>query len=113
VGVDFLLPEYGITVRSGTTGLKPFVVPTNEAVRFNLTSVDVIHAFWVYALRYKHDAFPGTLQRITVDFPRAGLLDGQCAEFCGLRHPDMLLAARAVSPARFAAWARSGGRAAP
>jgi cytochrome c oxidase subunit II len=109
----FQYPAYGITVQSGVTGLKPFVVPTGEAVKFNLRSVDVIHAFWVYALRYKHDAIPGKKQVFTVVFPHAGLMDGQCAEFCGDRHADMLLAARPVSPARFAAWARSRGRSAP
>jgi cytochrome c oxidase subunit 2 len=105
----FFYPAYGITVRSGSTGVRPFVVPTGEPVRFNLRSVDVIHAFWIYALRYKHDAFPGSTQVITVDFDRSGRLDGQCAEFCGLRHPDMLLVADAVSPSRFSAWARAGG----
>lgn len=97
----------GITVRSGTTGVTPFVVPVGQPVRFNLRSIDVIHAFWIPGLRYKHDAFEGSTQVFTLVFSRAGLFDGQCAEFCGLRHPDMLLAARAVSPASFAAWQRS------
>jgi heme/copper-type cytochrome/quinol oxidase subunit 2 len=107
----FYYPRYGITVRSGTAGgATPFVVPVGQPVRLNLRSVDVIHALWIPAIRYKHDLFDGSTQVVTVEFPRAGLLDGQCAEFCGLRHPDMLLAARAVPPARFDAWARSGGR---
>jgi cytochrome c oxidase subunit II len=106
----FRYPAYGITVHSGQTGVTPFLVPAGEPVRFRLTSVDVIHAFWIPELRYKHDAIPGSTQVFTLDFPRAGLFSGQCAEFCGLRHPDMLLAARAVSPARFAAWARAAGR---
>jgi cytochrome c oxidase subunit 2 len=110
---SFHYPAYGITVRSGETGVAPFVVPVGEAVRFNLMSADVIHAFWIPALRYKHDAIAGSTQVFTLEFPHAGRFDGQCAEFCGLRHPDMLLTARAVSPARFAAWARSRGRSAP
>jgi cytochrome c oxidase subunit 2 len=104
----FRYPRYGISVHSGETGLAAFLVPVGQPVRINLTSVDVIHAFWIPELRYKHDAIPGSTQAFTLDFPSPGLFDGQCAEFCGLRHPDMLLAAHAVSPARFAAWARGG-----
>ena len=102
----FDYPAYGIVVRSGTVGRQPLVVPAGEAVRFEITSVDVIHSFWIPALRYKHDAIPGSTQVATLVFGR-GVFPGQCAEFCGLRHADMIFTAQAVSPAAFAAWARS------
>jgi cytochrome c oxidase subunit II len=104
----FTYPANGFSVRSGTVGRQPLVVPANEAVRFNLTSVDVIHSFWIPALRYKHDALPGSTQVITLTFS-GGVFAGQCAEFCGLRHADMIFTADAVSPAAFAAWAASKG----
>ena len=107
----FRYRDYGITQRSGTVGRQPLVVPTGEAVRFNLTTVDVIHAFWVPEVRFKRDLIPGATQSVTLVFPDAGTFQGQCAEFCGLRHADMLFTVRAVAPATFAAWARSGGRA--
>ena len=81
-----------------------------EAVRFEITSVDVIHSFWIPALRYKHDAIPGSTQIATLVFSR-GVFPGQCAEFCGLRHADMIFTADALSPAAFTAWARSRGTA--
>lgn len=109
----FYYPAYGITVRSGQTGVTPFVVPLGQAVRFELRSTDVIHALWIPELRFKHDLIPGSTQVVTLDFPSAGLFDGQCAEFCGLRHANMLLAAQVVAPARFVTWARSGGRIGP
>ncbi len=105
----FTYPAYGFSVRSGTVGRQPLVVPVGEAVRFNLTSVDVIHAFWIPALRYKHDAIPGSTQVITLSFTK-GVFAGQCAEFCGLRHSDMVFTAHAVSPAAFGVWAGSRGR---
>ena len=43
-------------------------------------------------------------------FPDTGTFQGQCAEFCGLRHADMMFTVRAVAPAAFASWARSGGK---
>ena len=105
----FNYPAYGFSVRSGTVGRQPLVVPAGEAVRFNLTSIDVIHSFWIPALRYKHDAIPGSVQVTTLSFS-TGAFAGQCAEFCGLRHSDMVFTAHAVSPSSFAAWARRRGR---
>lgn len=104
----FTFPSYGFSVRSGAVGRQPLVVPAGEPVRFNLTSTDVIHSFWIPALRFKHDAIPGSTQVITLTFSR-GVFPGQCAEFCGLRHADMIFTARAVSPSAFAAWARRRG----
>lgn len=108
---DFYYPQYHFHVYSGVTGINTFVVPTNEAVRFRLTSVDVIHAFWIPAERFKHDNNPGTTQNVQFDFPTPGIMQGHCAEYCGLRHADMVFNVRAVSPARFQHWASSGGKA--
>jgi cytochrome c oxidase subunit II len=104
----FTYPAYGFSVHSGTVGRQPLLVPANEPVRFNLTSVDVIHSFWIPALRYKHDAIPGSIQVATLLFSR-GVFPGQCAEFCGLRHADMIFTAHAVSPTQFVAWAHRRG----
>jgi cytochrome c oxidase subunit 2 len=108
----FYYPAYNINVYSGTTGEKTLVVPTNQPVRFRLSSVDVIHAFWIPAVKFKHDNTPGATQDIQLVFTKAGLMQGECAEFCGLRHADMVFFVRAVSPAQFQRWARSGGKAA-
>ncbi len=104
---------YGITRRSGTVGRQTLVVPTNEAIRFNLNSLDVIHAFWVPELRYKHDLIPGSTQVATLTFTNGGRFPSACAEFCGLRHSDMVFTVEAVSSSRFRAWAAAGGRGAP
>ncbi len=108
----FIYPAYHITVRSGVIGESTFLVPTGQAIRFTLDSVDVIHAFWIPERRYKHDLTPGAVQSQVLEFPVAGVFAGQCAEFCGLRHADMVFRVRAVSPAQFHRWAASGGKAA-
>lgn len=107
---EFTYPKYHITVRSGLRGVGTFLVPLNRPIHFYLTSADVIHAFWIPGLDYKHDNFPGTTQEVTLTFTSPGVLAGQCAEFCGWGHSEMVFNARAVSGARFAAWAASGGR---
>jgi cytochrome c oxidase subunit 2 len=107
---QFSYPRYGITLRSGAVGEQPLVLPAGQAIRFNLASLDVIHAFWVPQLTFKWDAIPGATQSKTLTFEHPGLYPGQCAEFCGLRHPEMIFNVRVVSPAAFARWAQSQGR---
>jgi cytochrome c oxidase subunit II len=102
---QFRYPNYGIVRRSGTIGDQPLVVPADRAIRFNLTSQDVIHAFWVPELRFKRDLFQGTVQHVTLTFTRPGTFKGQCAEFCGLRHSEMLFRVEVLSPGRFTQWA--------
>jgi cytochrome c oxidase subunit 2 len=109
----FSYPGYGITRRSGTVGRQALVVPTGEPVRINLSSLDVIHAFWIPNTKFKHDAFPGNQQVFTLSFASPGVFQGECAEFCGIRHADMLFSVHAVSPAAFTAWARGGGQGTP
>ena len=107
---EFDYPQYGIVRRSGTVGRQALVVPVGQAIRFNMTSQDVIHAFWIAEVEYKHDLFPGNVQHQILTFTRTGLFPGQCAEFCGLRHADMVFNVRVVTPSAFSAWARSKGR---
>lgn len=107
----FRYPAYGITHESGAQGSQPLVVPTNEPIRFNITSADVIHGFWIPAIDFKRDAIPGFVQHVTLDFDRAGRFSGACSEFCGLYHTEMVFTVDAISPATFHAWASSrGGR---
>jgi cytochrome c oxidase subunit 2 len=107
---QFGYPRYGIVHRSGTVGRQPLVVPVDAAVRFNLSSQDVIHSLWIPETDFKRDLIPGAVEHIVLSFPQTGLFQGQCAEFCGLRHADMVFNVRVLGAAAFAAWARSHGR---
>jgi cytochrome c oxidase subunit 2 len=107
---EFQYPTSRITHYSGTVQRQPLVIPVDEPIRFNLQALDVIHAFWVPNLEYKHDIIPGFITHVTLTFTDVGLFRGQCAQFCGLRHADMVFNVRVLPAARFAAWERSGGR---
>ena len=50
-----------------------------------------------------------TAKVVTLTFDKPGSYSGQCAEFCGLRHADMVFTFHAVSRGAFDAWARSRG----
>jgi cytochrome c oxidase subunit II len=104
---EFAYPAYGIVQHSGMVGDQPLVVPVNEAIRFNMTSIDVIHGFWIPELEFKHDLFPGKVQFQILTFTRTGTFQGQCSVFCGLRHPEMIFRVRALTPSAFATWVRS------
>jgi cytochrome c oxidase subunit 2 len=102
---EFRYPADGITGRSGFVGDQPLVVPEDRAIRFNLASQDVIHAIWIPQLEFKRDLIPGAVEHVTLTFTRTGTFDGQCAEFCGLHHAEMVFRVRVLAPARFASWA--------
>lgn len=55
----FEYPELGIVEHVGQPGVSTLVVPEDTPIEFRHTSADVIHSFWIPALRFKRDAFPG------------------------------------------------------
>lgn len=80
------------------------VVPADTTIRFTLTSRDVIHSLWIPEVRFKRDAFPRRTTQFDLSFPDEGRFTGRCAEFCGLRHADMLVFVDVRSPAAFRSW---------
>jgi cytochrome c oxidase subunit II len=75
----------------GEDGVTPEVlhIPAGEPVDVAITSLDVIHAFWVPRLAGKVDAIPGTTNTLRILAPEPGIYEGMCAEFCGLEHATM------------------------
>jgi cytochrome c oxidase subunit II len=82
------------------------VLPTNEWIQFNVTSIDVIHSFWAYQLGVKADANPGVNNIAYTKISNTGSITVRCAELCGLWHGAMFDYGVALAPAGFAAWAR-------
>lgn len=64
-------------------------LPANTRVAFEVTSVDVIHSFWVPRLGGKIDAIPGRVNHIMLEADAPGRMGGLCAEFCGVGHTTM------------------------
>lgn len=80
------------------------VLPLGRQTRFTMTSVDVIHSFWVPNFGQKMDAVPGIETTILVTPTRLGDFQVVCAELCGLGHATMRARARVVTPAQFDDW---------
>jgi cytochrome c oxidase subunit II len=77
------------------------VLPVNEKIRFELTSPDVIHSFWVPAFLFKMDVIPGKTNVFELTPNKLGTFAGKCAELCGVDHSRMLFNVRVVERAEF------------
>ncbi|MBW3547291.1 MAG: cytochrome c oxidase subunit II [Actinobacteria bacterium] len=66
-------------------------VPVGRPVTLELTSVDVIHSFWVPNVAGKTDLIPGETTYLRFEVDRPGVYRGFCAEFCGIQHAGMRL----------------------
>jgi cytochrome c oxidase subunit II len=82
------------------------VLPVNEPVQFNVTSLDVIHSFWAIQLGVKADANPG-LNNVAYTTPeQIGSFEVRCAELCGIWHGSMYTTGQVMSDANFMAWTK-------
>ncbi|MEX0834510.1 MAG: cytochrome c oxidase subunit II, partial [Nitriliruptor sp.] len=80
------------------------VVPVDRPVRFNLTTEDVIHSFWIPRIHGKVDMIPGRTNTFTFTATETGDFRGNCAEFCGIAHAQMVAFVRVVEQDEFDAW---------
>src|ERR1700730_7828778 len=91
----------------GSSGVKTtndLHIPVGTPLIFDVTSIDVIHSFWVPDLYGKIDANPGRINRITFKATKPGPYRGVCAELCGAGHAGMQFRVEAVSPSDFQQW---------
>jgi cytochrome c oxidase subunit 2 len=88
----------------GPNSLDALRVPAGRPVRLLITSRDVIHSFYVPALRIKMDALPGRYTQTWFTADRPGRYEIFCAEYCGLSHSSMLGELVVMPAADFDAW---------
>jgi len=85
---------------------KPLVIPSGTKVRLLLTSMDVIHAWWVPDFGAKRSAIPGYVNELwfKVDPGKEGIYRGQCAALCGRDHGFMPVVVDVRTPDDFKKW---------
>ena len=83
-------------------------VPLGKPVRLILTSEDVIHSFYVPALRVKQDVVPGRYVTLSFTPNRSGEYPIYCAQYCGTAHAAMLGVLVVMTPADYARWLAEG-----
>lgn len=70
-----------------------------------LESIDVAHSFWVPQIAGKTDLIPNRSNTMWIEPTVAGVFLGNCAEFCGMQHANMLLRVVVESEDAFSQWA--------
>ena len=85
-------------------------VPVGRAVIVQLASSDVVHSFYVPALRVKLDAVPGRLHTTWFRAVRAGSFEIACAQHCGVHHDRMRGVVTAMAPDDFDRWVAAASR---
>jgi cytochrome c oxidase subunit 2 len=99
VGLDTSDPASKDDVVSGVMYL-----PVNREIELILRSHDVIHSFFVPAMRFKQDAVPGLAIHMHFTPTRTGDFEIACAELCGLGHYKMHGIVKVVSQEDFDKW---------
>jgi cytochrome c oxidase subunit 2 len=113
---EFMYPESGVRVQATPPdyeNLEPphLVVPVGQTILVRVRSTDVIHSFYAPHTLYKIQAIPGNINVMHFTVKKAGVYHGQCYQFCGLRHSDMLFVLDAREPADYQRWLQETRRA--
>ena len=77
-------------------------VPVGTAVKFRLTSADVVHGFLLPNTNVNTMAVPGFVAEVRTSFAQPGEYEMPCHEFCGLGHHAMWTRVSVVSKDQFA-----------
>jgi cytochrome c oxidase subunit 2 len=82
-------------------------MPIDRQTELTITSVDVLHSFWVPQFGQKQDAVPGRNNPLRITPTRIGTYPVICTELCGLGHALMRRQAIVMSASDFGAlkWA--------
>jgi cytochrome c oxidase subunit II/plastocyanin len=89
---------------NGKTSIGTLTIPTNQVVRLQVTSRDVLHSFWVPRLGGQIYAKPGYQNNGWIEASQPGTYLGQCNELCGVSHWAMTLQVNAVSADQYQAF---------
>jgi cytochrome c oxidase subunit II len=107
--VQVIAQQWAFTYRYPTYGgveTPHLVLPVNQMVELNVTSLDAIHSFWAYQLGVKADANPGVNNIAFVKPTKIQSFEIRCAELCGIWHGYMFDRGHVVSAPAFATWIR-------
>ena len=85
IGLDMEHPDAADDVQT----INELVFPVDKPVIAEISSMDVIHSFWIPQLRVKQDAIPGMTVPVWFTATKAGDYEIACAQLCGLGHYRM------------------------
>lgn len=100
VGLDKSHPDSKDDVQT----INELFFPVDTPVIADISSMDVIHSFWLPELRVKQDAVPGIPSRVWFQATKTGKYEIGCAQLCGLGHYRMRGKVEITSAEDFKTW---------
>lgn len=85
----------------GEDQINRLVVPENHPIELVMTSEDVIHSFYIPALRIKQDVLPGRYTSLWFEAKKTGEFEILCTQYCGLNHSAMRATLEVIPQAEF------------
>ena len=104
----FIYPEQGVAT------VNELILPVNRPISFEITSTNMMNAFYAPTLAGMVYAMPGMQSQLHAVLNRPGDYEGFSANYSGAGFSDMRFRLRGVDAAAFDAWvvqAKGGGRA--
>lgn len=96
---EYRYPGYGVVFAN-----EPLVIPAGKIVAADVTSIDVVHSWFLPDFGVKMDANPGRVNHTWFQVAKPGTYNGQCAELCGVLHAEMFITVKVVPPEEFTRW---------
>ncbi len=90
INVDAYSWRWDFTYPGGKKSTNTLVVPLGQPIRLIMTSHDVIHSFFIPAMRVKEDVYQGNYSYLWFEPIKLGEFHIFCAEYCGLQHSAMI-----------------------
>lgn len=65
-------------------------LPAGRPITFHITSVDVLHGFYIEGTNINSTVMPGQVSSFTTTFKKKGKYNVICNEYCGTGHHNMI-----------------------
>ena len=110
---EFVYPDDGIRIQQTPPNYDVVFdepptlrLPVGQEILIRIRSTDVIHSFSAPNTLYKLMAIPGNVNLMHLRFEKTGTYWGQCYQFCGLRHSDMVFQIEVMELNEYQSWLR-------
>lgn len=110
VKLDSAMWRWDFTYPNGVQVTNELRVPAGKPVMMRMTSIDVVHSFYLPDFRVKEDSMPGRVTYLWFYPRQPGEHLATCAEFCGMMHSKMTGKVIVMPPDEFTAWYEGEGK---
>ncbi len=98
---------------TGVREVNDLHIPVDTPILLNMTSQDVLHDYYLPAMRVKQDVIPGRFTHLWFEATREGTYPIFCAEYCGTEHSLMGGHVTVLSQEAYVEWLAGGPKKSP